>query len=385
MRRLNFTSFAKELSLNSLELDAPIFIEFDKGMDIDQLKKFASDHHIDFSEPLKNQALELKEVYQAGRLEHLKSIDHFFHGDGSLAQNFRGELIFINWGRTTIFHVLPQELFYELITWRNKEKLNDHEQALISKARVAVVGSSVGSFATKVLVKSGFQHLNLAEIKNMKPSNSPRMYMDSLRNYGGHKLTPLIESIYEFNPYCQVSPYYDGLHSKNAHQFFTPNGKNVDLVIDAADDPGTKVLIRDYCKRLKIPMITGFDEKGCLIIDRYDQAHLELSQAPNFDIDALKKLKSSDPKQYINKLLDYFPEGGYENLSERQKLTIAGILKGTNGGFSQLAWEAALFSSYVTKAAIDVILGKNVHGHQFIDLDLLISRNMHLTKIDKAS
>jgi molybdopterin/thiamine biosynthesis adenylyltransferase len=218
----------------------------------------------------------------------------------------------------------------------------------------------------------------------MKPSNSTRMYADGLRHYGRHKLIPLAESIYEYNPFATVKLYKEGLNNQNVHDFFFDDkDRPLDIIIDAADDGLTKILIRKICKEYKIPMIAGFDEKGAIIIYRYDKPEILIEDDPSLNEETLKGIQERSQKDYIFKLLDFFP-GGADNITSRQKKTIQGVLNKDLGGFSQLAWEASLFSAYISKATLDIALDKDITGAKLFDLDLEITDEMRVTSQKKA-
>jgi molybdopterin/thiamine biosynthesis adenylyltransferase len=372
---VNIDKFIKAFTSGFKDQIEPVFIDISSNLELETLMSFSQQHDLGFHSPINNQLEEYKEIYTMFHGNALSSYDQFIKDTVQKDSNVYGEFVYFNWGQKSIFNVVSHSMHYELLTWRNKEKLNDEEQKIISNKTVGVIGASVGSFATKILSKSGFQHIQLAEIKEMKPSNATRMFEDSIRNYGVHKLFPLIQGIYEFNPYTKVNYSTGGLQEENIHELLYMNGRPLDIIIDAADDGKTKILIRNFCKKHKVPLIHGFDEKGIFIIQRYDRPELNTYHEPDFTFEELDKLKKSNPKKYMMSLLEFIP-GGYEHLSIRQKETIEGILKKTRGGFSQLAWEAALFSSYISKAVIDVALGEEIAGFQQIDLDELITRDL---------
>jgi hypothetical protein len=352
------------------------FIKINSAAELKELIIFTDENGISFQSPIKEQIQEYKEIFTLFHGKPEDQYDLFLKNTLEVDEGVLGEFVFLNWGEKAIFNIVNHQMHYELITWRNKEKLTNQEQSIISEKKVAVIGSSVGSFATRVLSKSGFQYINVAEIKNMKPSNSTRMYQDSIRNYGQHKLIPLVQSIYEFNPFTQLKYFEEGLQKENINDVLFINDRPVDIIIDAADDGKTKVLIREFCKKYGIPLVYGFDEKGIVAIQRYDKPELNTFKEPNYSMAELDNEKLKAPNNYMMKVLDFIPGGGYEALGDRQKQTIEKMIDNTLGGFSQLAWEASLFASYITKASIDIVLGKNIAGYRHIDLDILISEEM---------
>lgn len=362
----------KQKFQNNITNEEPVFIQIESESELKELKSFAMKNGLGFQNTIKEQLKEYKEIYIMFHGGDENSFDQ--HIADTISNNgVLGEYVFFNWGEKSIFNILPHKMHYELITWRNKDKILHEEQEIIAKKKLAIVGSSVGSFTSKILSKSGFQHFKIAEPKNMKPSNAPRMYADSIRNYGIHKLIPLVQTIYEFNPYAVIETYQNGINEGNLDFFF----KDIDVVIDAADDATAKTLIHNQCEKLRLPLVYGFDEMGSLIVHRYDRPELNTYNPPRFSLQDLADLKTASHEDYILKLIEFIPgENGLKRLTQRQQDTIAGMLNETRGGFSQLAWEAALFGSCLSKATIDIVLGNDISGVRFIDLDVLITEEM---------
>lgn len=365
----------KEVIESSIKSPEPISINLRSKEDADLFFEYLKSKNIDFINTVKEQTSEYLEIYTRFYNKPKSSYEDYINSKKNQNTGITGKLIYFNWSKPTVFNILDEDMFYELITWRNKEKISEAEQKVISLKNIGIVGTSVGSFACRVLAKLGFTNFNIAEIKNMKPSNAPRMYQDSIKNYSKHKLTPLLEALYEFNPYIKINPFYNGLNTENLDDFFHFNNEKINILVDAADDGKIKILMRKYCKLHKIPLVTGFDEKGALLIERYDIPELLIEPQVTHSIEELERLKIKSPQEYVYKLLDFFP-GGIDNISQRQKDTLDGINNNTRGGFSQLAWEASLFASYVSKSVLDIALGEKIHGVQLFDFDEMITDSM---------
>ncbi len=324
--------------------DTPYFI---KGSCIDEIIKEAQRKNFIVINSREIQERELNEIARCTN-SHRK---HCFVG-----VNFP-------WRGNEVVIIPDKESFQSLITWRNKDKITEEEQQKLRQSHVFVVGSSVGSNATHVMAKSGIENFNIAEIKEIKPSNGTRIISDSVVNWGLHKLDALKKDLYEYNPYLNLKLFNEGLNADNIEAFFQSNAQNK-VVLDAADDVPTKILIRKYCKKHKIPMLTGFDEKGVIIINRFDKEDVPIA----FENEDFSNFHSKSFEEKTRYFMEYFPNG-YENLTDRQKQTIERIKDGTLGGYSQLAWEAALFSSMITKSVLDIILYDIKSGNYSIDLD----------------
>lgn len=364
--------------------DQPVLIEVADIDALEELKLFCENTNTKFLKPIEHQLKEFEEVFALNPKFRSLGMDFKTYIEKYLGSNsdIMGKFFYFGWDGGMIAQILPENLHYELITWRNKNKLLDKEQQVLKNSKVGIIGSSVGSFATKTVSKLGVGHLRVAEPKAIKPSNTPRIYVDSLRFYGEHKLIPLSHNIFEFNPYIKIDMFLSGFDDSNSDSFFGKGEDQLDIVIDAADDANTKILIRKLCKEYKIPLVTGFDEKGCMIVERFDQEGYH-SVSPQFTKEELETLKATDQKTYAMKLLEYFP-GGHDNLTARQKSTIDEIFNRSLGGFSQLSWEAALFGGYIAKAVSDILLGSKLCGVFMLDLDKEFNTDKNFEKLKSA-
>lgn len=360
-----FLSSYREGKLRNL--NEPIWVE----CELDTAQEIVFELKIEFNDIFVNQVAEYDEILS---LYYSKNT----HDVELEKKRLKRRFVYLPW-KNALFSTVDDNVFYELLTWRNKEKLTAVEQDHISRQKITLVGTSVGSFAAKILAKSGYRYFNLFEIKSMKPSNAPRMYCDSFTNYGEHKLIPLVHALYELNPYMHINFEQNGFNRDNGIHML----KEADLVFDCADDPETKLLIHELSEKFQRPIITGFDELGALIIFRYDFVREDRTYfLGEFNVKELAELKKNDIQKYIVKLLDFMPgPSGIDKLSKRQIETIKLILNNKRGGFAQLAWEASLFGACTVKAAIDITLGENVEGFIYLDLDELITRDMALPQV----
>ncbi|KAE9627764.1 ThiF family adenylyltransferase [Aeromonas veronii] len=316
------------------------------------------------TQSLSSQLSELKEVFTClGKesLEHNEPLNFTF--------------VYFSW-RKCFYKILSKEFFYELLTWRNKNKINASEQFKISNASIAIVGCSVGSSISKTLAKVGVTHLKIAESKYIKPSNSSRLSADSLCEYGEHKLSALAKSLYEYNPYINLYLSFNGVEPSNLNEFVAGDNRLVDIVIDASDGIESKVALRDICKSMHIPLISGWDERGVIEVERNDVAFCKFVRnypLMDYNEDIYNSMLTKDFNMYVAKIMQCFP-GGHTNLSSRSKETLELISQGKLGGVPQLAWEASLLASQVTKAVINIVLDKscNTMGVYMMDLNEIL-------------
>lgn len=342
-------------------LKKPTIISCKNDDDFYNIKAFSLKNRIDFIDNFECQVEEYKEIFTK-----------FYQENSSL--ELSKNIVYFPWNGGCFVTILEKDKFLELLTWRNKNKITQEEQQQISSKCIGIAGCSVGSSAAKTLAKLGFQKFKMAEIKNIKPSNTSRIYADSIKGYGMHKLDVITQSMYEYNPYLEIETYYDGCNEHNLDNFFN-GARPIDCFLDAADDGITKLLFRKYCEKYSTPLVSGFDEKGAIIIHRYDIKPLLRDHNMKFSQKDLIELKHSNPAEYINKLLDFFP-GGSSNLTSRQKDTLEKIQNNRLGGFSQLSWEASFFAGYISKAILEISLGAKIHGMRLIDLDNIICAEM---------
>ena len=100
-------------------------------------------------------------------IEHLAGVSPDKYGVWALYQ----------WNQTLV-HLPTKEEFIELRTNRNKYKISDEEEGRLAKAKVGIIGLSVGNAVTMALtLERGCGELRVADLDTIELSNLNRIQM----------------------------------------------------------------------------------------------------------------------------------------------------------------------------------------------------------------
>jgi len=179
----------------------------------------------------------------------------------------KGNWFYFPWSNT-ILHFLPHNLHQELRTGRNLYLIRKEEQVKYYKAKVGVLGMSVGSHAALTIVMTGgSRHIKIADPDILSGDNLNRI-RTGFQNVGINKAVAVARQIYEMNPYARVEIYQEGITEKNISRFL----KGLDVLVEEMDNPYLKVKIRFLARKLGIPVIMAADNGDGIIVDveRYD-------------------------------------------------------------------------------------------------------------------
>ncbi len=279
-----------------------------------------------------------------------------------------GVWVYYPWSEK-IVHLLNEEDFITVRTNRNKHKITEAEQSILSKKIIGVMGLSVGqSVSLTLAMERGFGELRIADFDELDLSNLNRI-RTGIHNIKLSKTVIVAREIAEIDPFLKVTCFNEGISSENLPAFLTENGK-LDLLIDECDSFDVKILAREQAKALGIPVLMEGSDRCTIDIERFD---LEPNRpvlhgyVKNVDMKMFKNLKTLDEK------LPYIaPVTGIETLSPRMKASAVEIMTSIST-WPQLA-SAVTYGGGITADISRRILLKNlkVSGRFFIDIDELV-------------
>lgn len=217
----------------------------------------------------------------------------------------------------TAYNIPKEEDYFEVLTSRNKPLISLEEQKKFYSFNVGVVGLSVGQSSAITIIRSGgAKNIKIADPDEVSPSNLNRLHL-GINSIGKNKTDEVKKKLLEINPFLNIQTYEEGINEDNCEQFFT-KGFKLNVVIDACDNFLIKLKIREYAKKLKIPVIMATDlgDGALMDIERYDlNMNLEPFSGRNTNIkDANDFLKASlsiiSPENIPLSLQDRFFEIG---------------------------------------------------------------------------
>jgi molybdopterin/thiamine biosynthesis adenylyltransferase len=267
-----------------------------------------------------------------------------------------------------IVHLLDREEFIEVRTNRNKYKISEQEQQLLSTKKIGVIGLSVGqSVSLTMAMERTCGEIRLADFDSLDLSNLNRL-RTGVHNLGLPKVIISAREIAEIDPYIHVICYLDGITETNIESFFTHNGK-LDILIEECDSLSVKILSRTIAKKHKIPVLMETSDRGMLDVERFDleeNRKIFHGLIDQFDLSNLDSIDDQTKMQLLMALTSY------ENISDKMKYSMSQIGKTINT-WPQLASSVVLGGAVTTDIARRILLNHhNQSGRYYVDLEALI-------------
>ncbi|WP_199121543.1 Rv1355c family protein [Pedobacter sp. ASV28] len=269
-----------------------------------------------------------------------------------------------------LVHLLDEPEFSIVRTNRNKHKITDKEQALLSTKKIGVMGLSVGqSVSLTLAMERGFGELRIADFDALDLSNINRI-RTGVYNIGVPKTVIVAREIAEIDPFLKVVCFHEGITESNINDFLTGNGK-LDLLIDECDSFDIKINARKTAKQLGIPVLMEGSDRGTIDIERFDlekDRPILHGMVEHLDMERYKSLTTLDERvPYITAVT------GLETLSPRMKAS--GVeLMATISTWPQLASAVTYGGGITADLSRKILLDQlKISGRFFLDLDELIS------------
>ncbi|MBB2145269.1 Rv1355c family protein [Pedobacter sp. LMG 31464] len=298
--------------------------------------------------------------------ELAKAVENHF---GDKPQEEYGVWVYYPWTEKLV-HLLDEQEFALVRTNRNKHKITEKEQSLLSQKKIGVMGLSVGqSVSLTLAMERGFGELRIADFDELDLSNINRI-RTGVYNLKIKKTVIVAREIAEIDPYLNVVCFEDGITDENLDDFLTKNGK-LDLLIDECDSFDIKINSRNKAKALGIPVLMEGSDRGTIDIERFDlepNRPVLHGMVEHLDMSKYKTLSTMDERiPYITAVT------GVETLSPRMKASAVEIMA-TISTWPQLASAVTYGGGITADLSRKILLGNlSVSGRFFIDMDELIS------------
>ena len=270
-----------------------------------------------------------------------------------------------------LVHLLPRELYRQVRTDRNREKITREEQAGLLERRVGVIGLSVGNCAALTLAMEGVAGaFRLADFDRLSLSNLNRL-RSGVADLGVGKTVLAARQLYEIDPYLDVEIYPRGLTEETIESFFAvdDSGRGLDLLVEECDTPWVKVAAREYARRAGVPVLMDTNDRGMLDVERFDHEpdrpllHGRLAGVSSAD------LRQLTPRDAVDLLLRMVDGDSMSSVMVEAVDQIGDTLS----SWPQLASGVMLGGALVTDTARRILLGHPVaSGRYYTDLRELI-------------
>ncbi|MDP2926609.1 MAG: ThiF family adenylyltransferase [bacterium] len=266
-----------------------------------------------------------------------------------------GVWVYFPW-QNQLVTFLKEPLHQELRTARNVYLISKKEQKKFYRARIGILGLSIGSQAALTLTMTGgAKYLKLADPDEISGSNLNRI-RSPFSDLGVNKAVAVARQILGINPYSRFRVYPKGLTEQNLNEFLLK--PKLDLLIEEMDNLYLKIKLREKAREARIPVIMATDNGDNIIIDveRYDLN-------PHYSIlhGRLGKLKADDLKNINPTELSKITAriAGAEIATLRMIESVAEVGK-TIYSWPQLGNAATLCGGVLTYVARKIILGEKI-------------------------
>ena len=274
-------------------------------------------------------------------------------------KNIAGIWVYYPWRKAAV-HMPPEEIYFKLRTARNRNLITEAEQNSYRNLRVGIAGLSVGSAVVSSLVATGGpKHLKIADFDTLEVTNLNRIRA-TLLDVGENKAEIAARTAWELDPFAEIELYREGLREDTLVQFLAK--PKLDVFIDEMDDLRFKVLAREECRKLKIPVLMATDNGDSAILDveRFD-----LEDAPPFHgriaLDAAT-LVSLTPQERMKAAVTIIDPAFY---TQRQQESI-NVLGKDIAGIPQLGTSALLGAGAITYALRQIAIHGNMPSGRYV-------------------
>lgn len=255
---------------------APILFFMDKKSDTSRFRFFVRTHTsvrvVDEYERMLREVCAVRNPVLRGNADALQKAGRRYVREYAEGRSLRemGVWAYFSW-KNALVHLLPEDMYHELRTSRNRDLITAKEQEIFRRASVAIIGLSVGSHAAATIaLQGGADTMRLADPDTVSASNLNRLRA-GIDAVGAPKTAVIAREIYEMNPYARLRLYPRGVTKKNILSFLTTPDR-AGVVVEEIDDIMMKFSIRAAARRLRIPVISATDNGDGIILDveRYD-------------------------------------------------------------------------------------------------------------------
>lgn len=279
-----------------------------------------------------------------------------------------GNWIYLPWLRQLV-HLLPEEEFIEVRTDRNRNKITREEQQRLARARIGIVGLSVGQASAITLAIEGVgRHFRLADFDRLGLSNLNRL-RGGVHQLGLNKCVLAARQMFEIDPYLDIEIEPEGIGLRGIDGFLGGRDQHLDLLVEECDEVPIKIMLRSAARERGIPVVMETSDRGLIDIERFDMEpdrpllHGRLAGLEDAGLDHLTM------PEKIALLLRII---GEETLSTRARASMPEVRR-TLSTWPQLGSAVALGGAIITDTVRRILLGQlTCSGRFYVDLEQII-------------
>jgi hypothetical protein len=163
-----------------------------------------------------------------------------------------------------LYRVLDKPAYRRVRLSRNREVIDPAEQEALGRARVGVVGLSVGHAVARTLALEGVGRFRLVDGDALELSNLNRVPL-GLPELGLPKAELCARRLWELDPFTEIERWPGELAPGGAGAFV----EGLDVVIDACDSFPVKAALRAAASAAGVPLIMETSFRGTLDLEDY--------------------------------------------------------------------------------------------------------------------
>lgn len=137
---------------------------------------------------------------------------------------------------------------------RNQSTISPSSQLKLLNSHVAIIGSGgLGGHIAEILTRIGIGELSIFDFDIFEEHNLNRQNFSNIECLGKEKVMVVKEGIEKINPALSVNAYAQKFNPKSDFDII----KNCDVVVDALDNPQTKLDLAHICKQNSVNFVHG--------------------------------------------------------------------------------------------------------------------------------
>ena len=131
--------------------------------------------------------------------------------------------------------------------------ISEKEMSLIQEKRVLLVGcGGIGGNVANFLARLGVKHLTIIDFDAFDETNLNRQMFSDVSTIGTMKVDVLKKQLQLINPEIELV-----VHKQRIEDLGDEVYKNQDYIIDAVDQPRTKVFLNEVSTKYRLPLLHG--------------------------------------------------------------------------------------------------------------------------------
>jgi len=137
---------------------------------------------------------------------------------------------------------------------KNQSTIDVHAQKKLFDAHVAIIGcGGLGGHIAEIIARLGIGELTLFDFDIFEEHNLNRQNFSNIEQIGKEKVLVVREALEKINPAVKINPYIKKFEPEKDFNLI----ESADVVVDALDNPETKLKLANVCKEKQKHFVHG--------------------------------------------------------------------------------------------------------------------------------